>query len=491
MIQFATAATASRRLPIRYEPAPAVGPSAPSSLQQQTDTDRLGDAIAELAAQIDAATHQLLVMLREFDERNGWSGFRTCAHWLHWRTGISLGAAREKLRVAHALAGLPLLSDAMRRGTLSYSKARALTRIATRENEHELLELAMHGTAAHMERVSRAWQRLDRLEEAQDEARRHQLRSLSLHVDVDGSYVLRGRLDPEVGAVLQRALEIACAELYSSTDAARPDWAQQQADAIGLLAEQALAAFGAAEPAARGRLLKGAPPAPGNHPSQTSPSAPGRLPARVVPPVSGGRANRLQVVLHVDAAALRSDSPDAGMAELESGARVSAETSRRLACDASLVVMHEDGRGTIIDVGRRRRTVPPSLRRLLERRDGGCRFPGCDRRHCDAHHVRHWADGGATSRENLMLLCRFHHRLVHEGGYRVEPSHDGGFIFRAKAGWIVPEVPPAPRLRGDVGAALRAAHAGINIDANTAPRWRGDPMDPDHALRVLRRRRAT
>jgi hypothetical protein len=484
MIQFAAAAAAASHMPDRYHRPDTDPPPAPSA-HQQTDTDRLGDAIAELAAQIDAATHQLLVMLRDFDEQDGWTGFRTCAHWLHWRTSISLGAAREKLRVAHALAGLPLLSDAMRRGTLSYSKARALTRIATAENEHELLELAMHGTAAHMERVSRAWQRLDRLEEAQDEARRHELRSLSLHVDVDGSYVLRGRLDPEVGAVLQRALAVACAELYDSADPRRPDWTQQQADAVGLLAEQALAAFGAAVLARTDRPAGMETPAASGHGARAQ-LRPGGPPARITPPVSGGRADRLQVVLHVDAAALRSDSPEAGMAELESGARVSAEASRRLSCDASLVVMAEDASGTVVDVGRRRRTVPPSLRRVLERRDGGCRFPGCDRQHCDAHHVRHWADGGETTRENLVLLCRFHHRLVHEGGYQVERRADGGFTFRAKAGWIIPEVPVPPRLRGDVDAALRAAHAGVDIGATTAPLWRGDRLDLDHAMLVLR-----
>ena len=102
--------------------------------------EELGERIAELAAQISAATYELLVMLRDFDERGGWnSGFRSCAHWLGWRVGLDLGAAREKLRVAHALVALPLLSEAMRRGEISYSKVRALTRIATPGNEGDLL----------------------------------------------------------------------------------------------------------------------------------------------------------------------------------------------------------------------------------------------------------------------------------------------------------------------------------------------------------------
>ena len=131
--------------------------------------EQLGEAIAALAARLHAATYELLVLLREFDERAGWNnGFLSCAHWLHWRTGIDLGAAREKVRVARALAGLPRLSDAMQRGTISYAKVRAMSRIATPDNEAQLLDLAYAGTAAHVERVVRAWRRCDRVEEARD-----------------------------------------------------------------------------------------------------------------------------------------------------------------------------------------------------------------------------------------------------------------------------------------------------------------------------------
>jgi hypothetical protein len=309
-----------------------------------TELDRLGDEIAELAAHLHAATYRLLVLLREFDERDGWSGgFRTCAHWLSWRTGIDLGAAREKMRVARALADLPALSDAMRRGVLSYSKARALTRVATAANEAELLELAMHGTASQIERVVRARRRVDRLEEAEQDRERHARRELSLFVDDDGSYVIRGRLDPETGAVLERALELARQELAQEGTAA-----QQRADALGLVAERALrgAAAGADDGA----------------------------------PVSGTRAERFQVVMHIEA----DGTSELDSGGLDSGVRVSAETSRRLSCDASRVVMTHDERGGVLDVGRRTRTVPPALRRALDRRDGGCRFPGCGLRRCDA-----------------------------------------------------------------------------------------------------------
>ena len=171
---------------------------------------RLGDRIAELSARIQAATYELLVLIREFDEQEGWDGCLTCAHWLSWRAGLSPGAAREHVRVARALGELPRLSDAMRRGKVSYSKVRAVTRVATPENEQSLLDVALAGTAAHVERIARAWRRIDRNVEQAEERRQQASRGLRTWVDEDGMVVVRGRLMPEVGAVLRRALEAAC-----------------------------------------------------------------------------------------------------------------------------------------------------------------------------------------------------------------------------------------------------------------------------------------
>ncbi|HWN84463.1 MAG TPA: DUF222 domain-containing protein, partial [Vicinamibacterales bacterium] len=143
-----------------------------STLQPSSPVEHLGEAIAQLAQRLHAATYELLVMLRAFDEQAGWNnGFLSCAHWLSWRTGIDLGAAREKVRVAKALERLPRLSGAMQRGEISYAKARALSRIATPENEPRLLDLAYTGTAGHVERVVRAWRQCDRVEEARDTER--------------------------------------------------------------------------------------------------------------------------------------------------------------------------------------------------------------------------------------------------------------------------------------------------------------------------------
>src|SRR5882724_113715 len=365
----------------------------PASQTCPRDLDQLGDEIAELSAHLDAATARLLDLIHEFDARGGWgNGFRSCAEWLSWRVGLDLGAARERVRVARALETLPLLAGALARGELSYAKVRALTRAATPETEERLLAVGRAGTACHVERIVRGWRRVDRLAEAREASQRHNGRTLRVYQDEDGMVVIHGRLTPEAGAVLLQALAAARETLYQQrrgTDAPAipaadvpaetPSMAQQQADALGLLAETAL-----------------------HH--GIDPGAPGE---------------RYQVVVHVDAAVL-ADREASGQSVLEGGTHVSAETSRRLACDASRVVMQHDPDGRIVEVGARTRTIPPALRRALHHRDRGCRFPGCGLRFGQGHHIRHWARGGPTTLSNLAMLCRRHHRAVHEEGYQVD-----------------------------------------------------------------------
>jgi hypothetical protein len=220
-----------------------------STCDRERHISQLGDAIATLAARLHAATYELLVMLREFDACAGWNnGWLSCAHWLHWRTGIDLGAAREKVRVARALATLPHISAAMQRGELSYAKVRALTRVATPGNEARLVDVALAATAAQVERLVRAWRRVDQIEAAQQTEQRHLHRSVTMHVDDDGMVIVRGRLTPEIGAVVQRALEAAADRLFQETAKSPPGDrlvdevtpAQRRADALGLLAECAL-----------------------------------------------------------------------------------------------------------------------------------------------------------------------------------------------------------------------------------------------------------
>ena len=435
---------------------PIATPNSQSQLGPGTsEVDHLGDRIAELSAQIQAATYHLLVRIREFDEKSGWNtGFRSCAHWLNWRTGLDLGAAREKVRVAKSLGELPLLSDSMRCGELSYSKVRALTRVATPENEAELLEFARVGTAAHVEKLVRAWRRVDRQDEVHRENLRHASRYLEATADYDGMIVLRARLDPEVGAALLKALEAAEQVLYDrerETKDERGDGVpvrQRRADALGLVAESALA----------GGIDKCT------------------------------RAERLQVVVHVDEEVL-ADPQAPGVSMLEDGTDVSAETSRRLACDAGKVIMKHDSEGNILDVGRRTRTIPTPIRRALTARDEGCQFPGCGLKHCEAHHLKHWADGGKTSLDNLVLLCRRHHRAVHEEGYRIEHTTDGELRFFRPQGWEIPSVPPPPPLIEDPLAELESLldEGDISIDAQTGfPDWQGERLDLNWAVQGYR-----
>jgi hypothetical protein len=166
----------------------------------------------------------------------------------------------------------------------------------------------------------------------------------------------------------------------------------------------------------------------------------------------------------------------------------SAETSRRLACDASRVVMRHDDAGRVVEIGARTRTIPPALRRALHHRDRGCRFPGCGVSNGQGHHLRHWAHGGPTTLSNLALLCRRHHRAVHEEGYKVARGPDGALRFRRPDGRPLPEVPPAPVVSGDPVSALRASHEalGLRLHARTAcPGWLGEPLDVSWAIDVL------
>ncbi|MFG1691032.1 DUF222 domain-containing protein [Gemmatimonadota bacterium] len=420
----------------------------------------LGERCARAYMQADALHYRAMKLLAEFDRRSGWqdTGFASTAEWLAWRIGIKPGAARERLRTALALEQLPLTAEAMKNGELSFTKVRALTRVARPDNETTLLEFARAGSAANLERVVRGWKALDRKSEVTAEQIRHRSRRFSAWVDDDGMVVVNGRLDPEVGALLMRAVEAASDALYreaAGLEETQPE--QRRADAVGLIAERALGAgFG----------VRGGEDA--EHPEEDS------------IPVSGTRAERYQVMLHVDAGTLEEDG-DAGQSELEDGTRVSAETSRRIACDAGLVKIAHGADGQIVGVGRRSRTVPPSVRRALEARDRGCRFPGCGLRFTDAHHVKHWADGGETTLRNVLLLCRRHHRAVHEGGVRVCIDRTQQVVFFTPRGKALFDVPPVrdrsmAGISPEPGADLPEPGADLGRDGGRNP---GGSRTPD------------
>ncbi len=440
-----------------------------ASIHRDPQLRELEDRILALAAHIDAATFRWLELVREFDEAEGWAGdgIRSCAHWLGWRCGISLHAAREKLRVAYALKALPDISAAFRDGRISYSKARALTRIATPGNETFLLGIARKSPAWVVERTVKNYRRMSRVEALEQENRRHGQRRLDWFCDDDGSVSLVGRFSPEQGAVIRRALDAVLEEMFDeeknvpagTSGAPEPEFdrpcppqpaSQRRADALVRIAEG---------------WLSGTESRP--------------------------RGDRFVINVHTDVETLKKkDCGENGCgseAELEDGGNVPAETCRRLACDAGVVRWMEDRDGQAFSIGRKSRTIPPSIRRALHRRDGGCRFPGCSAtRFVDGHHIRHWADGGETSLNNLVLLCRHHHRLVHEGGFGLQRTPGGGFEFTTPDGRHLP-MPAEERPRGDVLEIIAGnAGEGIRITPKTPlPDWLGERIDHDTVLHHL------
>ena len=424
----------------------------------ELSTEHLEEGIVDLAARISAATCRWLQLVAEFDRRGAHEemGFAQCATWLAWRCSIAPRSAREHVRVARALKELPLVREAMERGELTYSKVRVVTRVATPDIEEDLVELALQATAAQLERLARAYGRAMNVE---DEQRIFDRRHLTYEWESDGSLTVRGSLTAEDGALLLRALEAgreaiqdASAELDGSAEPRIDRREPINADALVLMAESLLAQG----PAAR----------------------------------TGGE--RAQIVVHVDEAALSGDATTTPhRCELEDGAPVAVVTARRLSCDASRVTMVAGDSGPT-QIGRKTRTVPAGMRREVRARDGGCAFPGCmHRRWVDNHHIIHWARGGETSRENLVQLCRLHHRLVHEGGFTVERLGDGRFLFRNPYGLVIESSPRLSRARGAPHAGRRRPAALRPARGTPVPLAGGERMDLDLTVWILCSRNRT
>jgi hypothetical protein len=373
-----------------------------SDSTDEQSVDELDAAICRLARQMNIDCYRMLVLVREFDDRCGWQkwSFKSCAEWLAWRCSITPSTAREKVRTAHALRKLPAIAAAFADGGLSYSKVRALTRVAHGHDEDLLLAYALDATVPDVEERCRQIRNV--MPESIQHARRAWAsRSLTMWRD-DGRGVLRLRVEVPIedGELIARALDcaVAAGEVTTSVgpetahESERASWCAQQADALVAVAKSYL---------------------DGGHGHE-----------------GGATADHYQVVLHADATAVagnagRADSP--------------IETVRRLLCDCSVVTVGEDDKGNPLDVGRKQRTVSTPLRRALYARDRCCTFPGCHRkRYLDGHHLTHWIDGGATSAANMTLLCTHHHRLLHEGGFRIEREQDDTLRFVTADGRTIP-----------------------------------------------------
>ena len=431
--------------------------------------EQLGEEIASLSAHLDAAAHRLLECIREFDEAGGWheQGALSCAQWLAWRVGWDTATAREKVRVARALGKLPVIDEAFGCACLSYAKVRALTRVATPQNEGQLLELALMATAAQLERICRGCRAVMDSQDA-EAAPRPEERCVHRHRLPGGMVMLELVLLPDEADLVLRAIE-------------------------GAREVQAVQAESAGEPAVEGApaeaVAAAAAPAPAEAPCWPS-RADGAL--RLAESylaghlASGSGGERFQVMVHLGQEALAADGQWA--ATLEDGSLVSAEALRRVACDCALVAMGGDGEGETLNIGRRSRSIPPAIRRALMVRDRGCAFPGCPHtRFLHAHHVKHWLHGGETSLENTCLLCSCHHHLVHEGGWTISRGADGSLVFHSPSGQALAQNPRREPVEDIVGwmrewADEHSLELGPQVNM---PLWDGSKPDYDLAVSWL------
>jgi len=444
----------------------------------------LEQQITELWGHITAATHRFLELVARFDESGVWAagGLTSSAHWLNLYCGIGMVAAREKVRVARAIQGLPEINAAFREGKVSYSKVRAMTRVATPENESILLDIARNGTATHVERTVKAYRRVERIEDAEAAAEAQRDRYLDFRWDDDERHlVIHGRLPAEVGELVRAAIETAMdlGDLWPGPVQPRGQGQDDSAESFDPVAD--------AVPEDR-------------HPVGARRADALRLVAeRFLADESeraGSASDRFHVVVHVDQHVLSDSADDAGAnagraasrrCELEDGPALAAETARRLGCDGALVGIVDGADGEPLAVGRKTRAIPQAIKRALKARDRGCRFPGCTHtRFTEGHHVVHWANGGETKLDNLITLCHFHHHLVHEGGFGVERTDDGVFVFTSPEQKALPAYYAVEgRFRGSALVAQNERR-GIRVDSRTVrTRWLGERMDYSFVIDAL------
>ena len=355
--------------------------------------DDLDRAIVNLAARINAETYELLVLIRQFDERAGWLkwGLGGCAEWLHYRCDLSMNTAREKVRVAHALKKLPGIAAAFANGTLSYSKVRAMTRVVGSHNENELLPFALQTTTARVEERCREL-RCGTVDSLGDAQRAFSSRSLRVIRNAErGVMTITIDLPLETGELVEKALDKARDDSTPGAEFVDESWPARQADALVSMASAYLS---------------------GNA-GQTRNTSDDYL-----------------VTIHVDQSALVNGN---GRASLP------IESVKRLCCDGHTIILGEDENEEPLNIGRKTRTVPTAIKRALMARDKSCAFPGCHhKRFVDAHHIQHWSAGGETSLDNLMLLCSQHHKLVHEGGFTIQRDYQNHWFFKRPDGRAVP-----------------------------------------------------
>jgi hypothetical protein len=515
------------------DPDPAQTPeSAPVATRGgQLSDQELIEQVSTQAAHIAAAECRYVLLVAELDRRDLWADgghCRSCAHWLNWRCGTSLATAREQVRVGRALASLPLVRCAFASGEISYSKARAITRVATPRIEKMLVDLARCATASQLELIVRSYRRVD-AEEGKTALANYRRRYVRSYTDDDGMVVIQARLSPEDGAVVLGAIEAArealradrerelkqqsepatppptpeapatenipavenvSAETFTEDPEEKPCEVPEHAQSAG----SGVSAETSLDERDVNDSVRGIPLPEGSGPLTLVGEGPGDEWELATADAlveacrsvlenglrSGGDKPHVNVLLHVDERVLEDPGAE-GCSSIEGIGAVSSHTARRLACDAGIspLIYRMDGR---VEAEGKTRSIPRQMRRAVLARDEGCRWPGCTkRRFVDVHHVVFWSNGGRTTPSNLVSICRFHHRLVHEGGYRLETRDSGQVRVWRPDGTEVPAV--APRMRAS-GADLEEQHrqAGLAIDGETMPRGYAEPFDLDMTI---------
>jgi len=441
--------------------------------------------ICELAGHLAAATCRFLVLLGDFDARRGWASWEmsSCAAWLSWKCQMSSGTAREHVRVARALRDLPVIRAEFGAGRLSYAKVRALTRIAAPETEAGLAELAGPMTGNQLERFARAHRQVSSVDDAAARVRRR----LAWRFEDDGSLSGTFRLPPLQGAVLLKALRAATADLEHP----HPSGAGHEPPARepGVSAETPA---GIQAPA----VGRPQPPTSASLGDALLVIAESFLAAKVA---GADDPEVYQVIVHVGTDAITSGRPvsepappgssaqppghpaDPARCHVEDGPAISVTTAQMITCTSALSWMLHDSAGKLLDLGRRRRRPNATLRRAARERDTcRCRFPGCESGRVDLHHIQYWSNGGRTSLDNLVSLCKYHHLLVHERGYLIAAARDGTFTFYRPDGTAIPASPPLPPPHGTIGD----CHDADITPETIIPPWYGERLDLDYAITV-------
>ena len=437
--------------------------------------ERLEAQICELAGHLTAATCRFLVLLGDFDDRRGWTSWdkTSCAEWLSWKCQMSAGTAREHVRVARAMRDLPVIRGEFAAGRMSYAKVRALTRIATPETDAGLAEIAGPMTGNQLERFARAHRTVTHADDAQAKVRRR----LAWRFEDDGSLAATLRLPPLQGAVLLQALRAAVGDLEHPHD-----------DSAGVSAETSDASASGADTGTAGQQTSG------SLADALVAIAEAFLADKVA---SADNPDVYQVIVHVGTDAIASDvsaetparaeakvpghPADPARCHADDGPAISVSTADMLTCTATLSWMLHDRDGTVLDVGRRRRKPTAALRRAVRERDKcRCRFPGCESRRVDLHHIQYWSNGGKTKLTNLISLCKRHHTLVHDRGFLISIARGGAFTFYTASGDLIPACPALPETDGGIDD---CHDADITPDTIIPP-WYGEKFNLNYAIAV-------